>query len=205
MNKIQNRPLIKMQLCAMMLLALLIPASARAQTPPTARADYQGDATCAPVGSAFTSPVAPWGSLVMPANSMRNKIDNLVTSEFIKAWRDAADGTSSHESVLLIFRMKDGSYTARSLGFTNEYQQFTFKWNLAAVAIVHTHPNRSDPRPAEQDRRVADKYGVPNFTITISGMYVYDPVTRQTSKVLNGLDWLNLSSYADTVTRWLRM
>jgi hypothetical protein len=76
---------------------------------------------------------------------------------------------------------------------TNEYKKCTFKWNAAAIAIVHTHPNGSDPKPAEQDRQVADKYDVPNFTLTLSGMYVYDPATKKTSKVLNGLDWLNLS------------
>jgi hypothetical protein len=100
--------------------------------------------------------------------------------------------------------MEGGSYTGRSLGFTNEYGKFTFKWNPAAAAIIHTHPNRDDPKPSEHDRRVADNYGVPIFTITISGMYMYSPATRQTSKVLDGLDWLdpvNLSRWAQEIDR----
>ena len=34
-------------------------------------------------------------------------------------------------------------------------------------------------------------------------MYVYDPATKKTSKVLNGLDWLDLSTYPDGLKRWL--
>jgi hypothetical protein len=80
---------------------------------------------------------------------------------------------------------------------------FTFKWSFNAVAIVHTHPNGTDPRPGEQDKRVADKYCVPNFTLTRTGMYVYDPATKRTSKVFNGLDWLKLPTYPDELKGWL--
>jgi hypothetical protein len=124
----------------------------------------------------------------------RNIGEGLI-KEFDQAWRQSLDGTNGRESVILIFRMTDGSYTGRAQGFTNEYDKFTFRWNPAALAIVHTHPNHSDPRPGAIDKRVADRYGVPNFTITSSGMYVYDPATKKTSKVLNGLDWLNLSRW----------
>jgi len=99
--------------------------------------------------------------------------------------------------------MKDGSYVGKTLGYTNEIRKFTFKWNPAAMAIVHTHPNGSDPKPADQDKRIANKYGVLNFTISIRGMYVYDPVTKKTSKVLNGLDWLDQSTLPDGLKKWL--
>lgn len=125
---------------------------------------------------------------------IRNIGEGLI-KEFDQAWRQSLDGTNGRESVILIFRMTDGSYTGRAQGFTNEYDKFTFRWNPAALAIVHTHPNHSDPRPGAIDKRVADRYGVPNFTITSSGMYVYAPATQKTSKVLNGLDWLNLSRW----------
>jgi hypothetical protein len=35
-----------------------------------------------------------------------------------------------------------------------------------------------------------------------SGMYVYDPATKKISKVLDGLDWLDLSTYPDGLKRW---
>jgi hypothetical protein len=114
-----------------------------------------------------------------------------VTKEFDKAWRLAYDGLGYQEAVVLIFRTECGSYTGESPGFSNGYKKATFQWNPAALAIIHTHPNRCDPRPSEQDRRVADKYAVPIFTLTSSGMYMYDPAMKTTSKVLNGLAWLD--------------
>ena len=187
-----------------MLLALFVAESIRAQTPAAATAnDDRSDTTSAPPVCAFGPSFALSGFRPMPANGARTNIDKGLTKEFDKAWRISGYGTNDREGVVLIFRMEDGCYTGKSQGFTNEYRKFTFKWNPAALAIVHTHPNSCDPRPAEQDRRVADKYGVPNFTITISGMYVYDPATKKTSKVLNGLDWLDLSTYPDGLKRWL--
>ena len=123
--------------------------------------------------------------------------------EFDKAWRSSGGGINGHEGVVLIFRKPDGTYTGRSQGVSNEYHMFTFKWSFNAVAIVHTHPNGTDPRPGEQDKRVADKYCVPNFTLTRTGMYVYDPATKRTSKVFNGLDWLKLPTYPDEFKGWL--
>jgi hypothetical protein len=97
--------------------------------------------------------------------------------------------------------MEDGSYRGKTLGSTGEYQKITFRWTPAAVAIVHTHPNAHDPRPSEQDQQVAKRYDVPIFTITIRGMYVYDPATRITGKVLDGLDWLDLHKWTQEVYR----
>ncbi|SRR6266404_4635531 len=197
MNKYRKKFLIAMQLCSIVLLALFVAASARAQTPATAPAnDDRSETTGAPpFVSRFALSFVPSGLRLMPASGTRANIDRRVIKEFDKAWRASGDGTNDREGVVLIFRMEDGSYTGRPQGFTNEYKKFTFKWNSAVLAIVHTHPNSCDPRPSPQDERVAEKYDVPIFTITISGMYVYDPATKKTSKVLNGLDWLNLSTY----------
>lgn len=125
--------------------------------------------------------------------------------EFEKAWQVSRSGTNGREGLVLIFRMPDGSYTGRSQGSTGEYQAFTFNWISNAVAIVHTHPNGTSPRPSEQDLRVADKYDVPIFTITISGMYVYNPATKIISKVMDGLDWLNLSKWTKETARKLKI
>ncbi len=126
------------------------------------------------------------------------RIDKRVIKEFDRAWQISGNGTCGREGVVLIFRMEDGSYTGKSLGVCNEYKRFTFTWDPAAVAIVHTHPNSCDPKPSPQDERVAEKYEVPIFTLTLSGMYVYNPITRMTSKVVPGLDWLKLSTWQET-------
>ncbi len=81
------------------------------------------------------------------------------------------------------------------MGATNENRQFTFSWHPATIAIVHTHPNASDPKPQDEDIAVADRHHVPIFTITSRGMYVYDPGTRKLSKVMSNLDWLEVSNW----------
>jgi hypothetical protein len=42
---------------------------------------------------------------------------------------------------------------------------------------------------------LADRFGVPIFTITHLGMYVYDPDTRKISKVKDRLDWLESAKW----------
>jgi hypothetical protein len=194
MNRDGNKRLMAKQFCAIAILVSLVAALAGAQTPAAAPTnDDRGDTTSGSVFVFSSSGLSASGITPVPAFGSLANLDERVSREFDLAWRYSGDGTTSREGAVLIFRMADGSYKAELQRCTNEYKKCTFEWNPAAIAIVHTHPNDSDPRPAEQDKQVADKYGVPNFTLTLSGMYVYDPATKKTSKVLNGLDWLNLS------------
>jgi hypothetical protein len=123
-------------------------------------------------------------------------INSEVVKEFEAAWIRSGSGRSSRESLLLIFRNSYGSYKAVSAGMTNEYKKFTFTWDPNAIAIVHTHPNNSVPEPQESDRRLADRLGVPIMTITSSGMFMYDPTVKKTTKLQDGLDWLDQSKWA---------
>jgi hypothetical protein len=84
---------------------------------------------------------------------------------------------------------------ARAGECMNEYLKFSFKWHPAAKAIVHTHPYNRDPMPTRRDEEVADKFRVPIFTITRQGVFMYDPATKKTSKVMDKLDWLDASAY----------
>ncbi|MFY9608245.1 MAG: hypothetical protein WAU45_06455 [Blastocatellia bacterium] len=127
--------------------------------------------------------------------------DRGMIDAFSMAWSRAGGGLDSTEGVVLILRMAHGGYSARSLGFSNEYKAFTFPWHPATVAIIHTHPNKSSARPEGEDLNVADRYGVPIFTITNRGMYVYDPATRRTSKVKDGLDWLDASKWPERIAQ----
>ena len=124
--------------------------------------------------------------------------DKRVVAAFAKAWSRSANGTSGVEGVVLVLRMADGSYSGREMGATNEQKKFTFNWHPATIAIVHTHPNMSDPKPHDEDLVVADKYHVPIFTITSKGMFVYDPFTRKVSRVLDNLNWLDASKFTRT-------
>ena len=129
------------------------------------------------------------------ADFVISTFDKPIIDSFSTAWRRVGNGTMSEESVVLILRMVDGGYSARDLGQTHEHKQFTFRWHPATIAIVHTHPNSSSPKPQEEDLLVADKYRVPIFTLTSRGMYVYDPTTKKISKVMENLDWLEISKW----------
>lgn len=133
------------------------------------------------------------------ADYVISKVDSGIVKAFERAWQRSALGTSSLEGVVLILRMADGSFSGKDMGSSNEYKSFTFPWHPAAIAIVHTHPNTSDPQPCDADLVAADKHNVPIFTITRRGMFVYDPVTRKISKVMNNLDWLDPSRWSKTI------
>lgn len=146
---------------------------------------------------AFANPIR----MLRGAEYAISTFDDGVVKAFTKAWRRSGNGTSDVEGVVLILRMVRGGYSGREMGSTNERKQFTFHWHPSTIAIVHTHPNSSDPRPHHGDISVADKYQVPIFTITTRGMYVYDPLTRKVSQVLTNLDWLDASNFTKAVSK----
>ena len=96
---------------------------------------------------------------------------------------------------MLVYATPDGLISVRFQGKSDEHNQFTFAWAAKIIAVVHTHPNGVDPKPVGHDLRLADRFGVPVFTITQRGMYVYDPETRKISMVQDGLDWLESSEW----------
>jgi hypothetical protein len=125
-----------------------------------------------------------------------NKVDDDLLRQFKKAWAVSKAGFDSCEGLVVIFLMQDGRYVGHTPGSTNEFEQVSFKWDPATIAIVHTHPNLINPRPSRVDQLAAEKLGIPIFTITSRGMYVYNPTTMQTTRVMDDLDWLEGSKWA---------
>ena len=119
------------------------------------------------------------------------RIDRSIIKEFEKAWAVSSAGASNLEGLVLIFRMLDGSYKAKSQGNTNQFKRFSFKWVPNAVAIVHTHPTSIDPRPSPEDQEISIKLGVPVYTITTRGMFLFNPKTGKITKIMDGMDWLD--------------
>lgn len=137
------------------------------------------------------------GRTTKTVRAVLNQVDSRMVKEFRRAWRISRNGSSFIEGLVLIFRMPDGSCQAELQDQTNQFKSVSFTFKPDVAAIVHTHPNGSDPRPSDADREVADVCGIPIFTITSEGMFVYDPATRETSKVMDRLDWLKPSSWAE--------
>jgi hypothetical protein len=119
-----------------------------------------------------------------------SKIDAAAAIVFQQAWHVSRNGSDGFEGLVLVYPTLDGSILAKSQGKSAEQKHFTFGWTANIIAVVHTHPNGVDPKPAGEDLRLADRFGVPVFTITQRGMYVYDPESRKISMVQAGLDWL---------------
>ena len=116
-------------------------------------------------------------------------------NEFQKASLLSGNGCDKTEALVLLYQMRDGSISARSLARSGLSRQFSFAWAANILAVVHTHPNHDDPQPIGQDLRLADRFGIPVFTITQRGMYVYDPASKKISRVQDGLNWLELSRW----------
>ena len=132
---------------------------------------------------------------ISKAQFILSRIDDAATHEFKKAWAAVGAGADSIEAVVLLYKHIDGFLMARSLPLTYEFKKFGFGWNPAIIGVVHTHPNSSGSRPQPEDIRLADKFGVPVFTLTYRGMFIYDPDTRKVSLVQDGLDWLQPSRW----------
>ena len=124
-----------------------------------------------------------------------SKIDAAAAKEFQDAWHASGYGFARIEALVLLYKADDGSISARSQRKTNEPDCFTFVFTPDIIAVVHTHSNGADPKPAVADMKVADTFLVPMFTLTRRGMYVYDPEIRKISIVRNGLDWLKSSKW----------
>jgi len=136
-----------------------------------------------------------------PAEFAISTFDKQTIEAFGIAWRRSGNGSLPLEGVVLILQMANGGYSGREMGSTNEHKKFTFRWHPATIAIVHTHPNLSDPRPQREDIMIADQRQVPIFTITSRGMHVYDPLTKKISAVMRNLDWLDISNWRKLYAR----
>ena len=125
-----------------------------------------------------------------------SKIDTAAAKVFQEAWHVSRNGSDGFEGLVLVYPTTNGTIVARSQGKSGEQKQFTFAWTANIIAVVHTHPNDVDPRPVGADLRLADRFGVPVFTITRRGMFVYDPDTRKTTMMQDGLDWLQSAKWS---------
>src|SRR5262245_40568239 len=148
---------VAMQMCSVALLIALSTASTPAQAPLLSLASTQL-IELPGASSGNTQSFAPSTFENTGSAAAHRRIGKGLMPAINEAWRLSGDGTSPREGAVLIFRMQDGSLTGRVQRFTNEQYQLSFIWDPAAVAIVHTHPNTRDPKPAEQDKRVAEKY-----------------------------------------------
>jgi hypothetical protein len=136
------------------------------------------------------------------AATIVSRVNEAVVTEFRKAWRMSGRGSGEIEGAVLLCQDADGAISARSLGQTNQRRRFPIICDPTVIAIVHTHPNKSNAQPERADWEIADHLRIPVFTITNRGMYVYDPGKRKISKVQEGLNWLDSAKWISRVRAW---
>ena len=126
------------------------------------------------------------------------QLDREAVRTFRKAWETAGLGNRDLEALVLVVEDIAGRRQALYRGPSREYRSARFSWDPRTVAIVHTHPNRSSEKPSTQDRALADRMGVPVYTLTNRGLWGYDPSTKKTALVMDGMRWFHPKNWNKT-------
>lgn len=127
------------------------------------------------------------------------KIDRAVVAQFREAWASAGLGNKNIEVVILIRRNRDGSYRADVDNSDKPHRSAHFAWSSSIIAVFHTHPNRASEKPSAADRKIADRFRVPIYTLTSRGIWAYDPAIRKTSLIIEGLRWLSSQIWEERI------
>ena len=120
-----------------------------------------------------------------------------------RAWARTGNGSLGTEAGFVL----NGDYGDFGIadtksGNTRGHQTMTINLPGSAdptFALFHVHPNNSGPYPSTPDNNylgngqgdtgVADKYGIPFYVISKSGLAMYDPTTKMSSMLRNNLEW----------------
>lgn len=100
-------------------------------------------------------------------------------------WEKAGYGVKDTERAGFI-TANDNQFACQAWPWSAAYRKEEWPagkpWPVGTVAVAHTHPNKANHRPSTGDRATADRINLPIYTITRSGIYKYDPVTRATTQ-----------------------
>jgi hypothetical protein len=147
--------------------------------------------------------------VIWPGNGTRAEADDLPAQHFAlnrinagmvarmrEAWELAGRGSSNREAAVLIVDRGEGTYDAVLAQDPEGYRSMRMMVPAGSVAIFHTHPNFTGSEPSPQDRLNSDLLGIPNFTLTDRGVWIYDPHTQRTSRVMYRLSWLDPKNWS---------
>jgi hypothetical protein len=83
-------------------------------------------------------------------------------------------GLAPYESAAWIVRERGGDVALRDWGLTGAVERAVWRGPPpdGALAIVHTHPDRADPRPSSVDAALARRLSLPVYTLTRRGIWV---------------------------------
>jgi RHS repeat-associated protein len=105
-----------------------------------------------------------------------------------KSWSQTSNGTSGLEAGFRLDGTSD-SYTIVESPSSNTQMKQSMEISPTTFDLFHVHPNKADPNPSPNDINIANKFGIDVFTMSSNGLFEYDPKTKTTVKLRNGLDW----------------
>jgi hypothetical protein len=141
------------------------------------------------IAVAVTFPIHAGAEPVSPSPDPLD--DPNVLAAMKTAWAESVNGRAGIEAS---FRL-DGSPSRYKVVPTLQTNQFRRQAIVlipgVTFAIFHVHTAKGDPPPSPDDRRVADQYRLRMYTIHTQGIFVYDPATKETTKLRDGMRWLD--------------
>jgi hypothetical protein len=147
-------------------------APERRQPKPAFLAEYAGSGS----GSGSGSGGGKGEKKIVKGKRSGRNCNASVIAAMNSAWMGAGDGLSNTERAFVLTSGNgSGCSTIVPIGNTNEQSSINFKLPANTCAIYHTHPNSKSPVPSAGDQAVANKYNIPVYTITSSGLYEYQP------------------------------
>jgi len=122
-------------------------------------------------------------------------IDLQPNTEFLKIsfelWKDSMFGQDPKEAeeAMWIVCNAQGEYNFVKWQRSGESRGATWKGAvpLGAVAQIHTHPEKVDPKPSVQDRFISHSLNLPVFTVSRSGIWEVLP-NGETNRFV-GMGW----------------
>ena len=141
----------------------------------------------------FSTPVSP-PTLAKPAANFAQPFNENsdIKDHMNKIWEAHKNGQGSSEGSFVIHgRKPDGSPVLRDIPDSEDYHKERFSIMPGDKAIIHTHPDLTDPKPSEADREIADKNGLDMYTLSNGGLYLYRKGMKEPQRVYNDTSFLS--------------
>ncbi len=108
-----------------------------------------------------------------PDTSLDWLADTRVRAGLVRLIERAAYGLAPYESAAWVVRDREGSVDLRPWALTGAVERATWRGPRpeGAIAIVHTHPRRDDPRPSSADASLARRLGLTVYTLSAGGVW----------------------------------
>jgi hypothetical protein len=130
-----------------------------------------------------------------PLPVVLRQVGEAAIPELRRAWMMCHAGAAAAEEAVVVTRLAGGGYQAVVQPHGNLHGSARFVLPPDAVAVFHTHSDRVLPQPSRGDRRLADRTGVPILTLSREGIFLYDPESERTWKLMERLEWLEKEAW----------